>query len=113
MKELKNRSEDLFRKLQFQFLKNLIQIAITEGDEIENKIQEIELSQKYKCKNKACQKVYKIVKFKCSECAGRVERITIPNTFEPYGVDTTCDVLSFRNNCCGNKPEIDDGAGIL
>ena len=57
MKELKDRSQDLFRKLRFHFTKNLIQIALQERDEIENKIQEMELLEIYKCKNKACQKV--------------------------------------------------------
>ena len=82
-----------------------MQIALQKGDEIENKIQQMELSQKYICKNKACQKVCESVKFKCSKCAGKVERIAIPNTFEPYGVDATSDALSYGINCCGNKPE--------
>ena len=43
-----------------------MQIPLQDGYEIEHKIQEMELSQKYIGKNKTCQKVYETAKFKCS-----------------------------------------------
>ena len=57
MKELKYRSQDLFRNLRFHFI-NLKQIALQERDETENKIQEMELLPKYEYKNKACHNAY-------------------------------------------------------
>ena len=65
-----SKANDLFRIYRHNFLEKLLQIAVNEENQIDNKEKEIDASTKRVCSNEKCSKLFYCLKKKCGSCGG-------------------------------------------